>query len=325
MSFLSKLKDKFFGKEEEEKAVYLSGFKKAKQTFGDQLSEMEYEFKGVDDDFLEQLTIILLESDVGIETADLICDRLKEKCTDFPGLTFHWAMNFLIEIMQDVYNEYPDTDIVYNENGPTVILLEGVNGSGKTTSAAKLAQMYMNQGKTVAFVAADTFRAGAIEQLAKWGEKLGVHCIKGRENGDPSAAIVDGCRYSKENNIDILLCDTAGRLQNKINLMNELAKMNRVSAREIEGAPHNTWLVLDATTGQNGLAQAEVFAQSTKLSGIILTKMDGTAKGGIVLAIKHKLHVPVLFIGLGEQPQDLRPFSLDSYLYSISEGLDHGG
>ncbi len=148
MSFLSKLKDRFFKKEEEEKAVYLSGFKKARQTFGDQLSEMRYEFKGVDDEFLEQLTIILLESDVGIETADLICDRLREKCTDFPGLTFHWAMNFLIEIMQEVYNEYEDTPITYNENGTTVILLEGVNGSGKTTTAAKLARMYMQQGKS---------------------------------------------------------------------------------------------------------------------------------------------------------------------------------
>jgi fused signal recognition particle receptor len=283
---------------------------------------MQYEFKGVDDDFLEQLTIILLESDVGISTADLICEKLKKKCDDYPSITFHWAMNFLIEIMKEVYEEYPDEPIRYNEEGTTVILLEGVNGSGKTTTAAKLAKMYMDQGKTVAFVAADTFRAGAIEQLAKWGERLGVHCIKGRENGDPSAAIVDGCRYAKENNIDILLCDTAGRLQNKANLMNELAKMNRVSAREIEGAPHNTWLVLDATTGQNGLSQAEVFAESTTLSGIILTKMDGTAKGGIVLAIKNKLHLPVYFIGLGEQPEDLRPFDLDGYLYSISEGLD---
>ncbi len=320
MSFLSKLKDLFSKKEDQ--AVYLSGFKKAKQTFGDQLSEMKYEFKGVDDDFLEQLTIILLESDVGISTADLICEKLKKKCEDYPSITFHWAMNFLMEIMKEVYEEYPDEPIHYNEKGTTVILLEGVNGSGKTTTAAKLAKMYMDQGKTVAFVAADTFRAGAIEQLAKWGERLGVHCIKGRENGDPSAAIVDGCRYAKENNIDILLCDTAGRLQNKANLMNELAKMNRVSAREIEGAPHNTWLVLDATTGQNGLSQAEVFAESTTLSGIILTKMDGTAKGGIVLAIKNKLHLPVYFIGLGEQPEDLRPFDLDGYLYSISEGLD---
>lgn len=323
MSFLSKLKEKFLKKED--KAVYLSGFQKAKNTFSDQLSEMEFSFNGVDDDFLEQLTIILLESDVGIETADLICERLKEKAKDYPSLSFNWAMNFLMEIMKDVYEEYPDTEITFNENGPTVILLEGVNGSGKTTTAAKLTNMYLKEGKSVALVAADTFRAGAIDQLAKWADKLGVHCILGRENGDPSAAIVDGCRYAKENNIDILLCDTAGRLQNKSHLMNELSKMNRVSAKEIEGAPHNTWLILDATTGQNGLNQAEVFRESTNLTGIILTKMDGTAKGGIVLSIKQKLHLPVLYIGLGEHEEDLRPFDLDGYLYSISEGLNHDG
>lgn len=319
MSFFSKLKEMF--QKKEDKAVYLSGFEKTKQTFSDALNQMSYSFHGVDDEFLEQLTIVLLESDVGIELADLICERLKEKSENYPGITFHWAMNFLLEIMKDIYEEYPDVPITYNENGPTVILLEGVNGSGKTTSAAKLAHMYQQQGKRVAFVAADTFRAGAIEQLARWGERLNVPTIKGRENGDPSAAIVDGCRFAKEKGADILLCDTAGRLQNKTNLMQELAKMNRVSGKEIEGAPHNTWLVLDATTGQNGLSQAEVFAESTNLTGIILTKMDGTAKGGIILAIKHKLHVPVIFIGLGEHAEDLRPFDLDSYLYSISEGL----
>ncbi len=231
-------------------------------------------------------------------------------------------MGFLLQIMKELYEETPDAPPVFNENGPTVILLEGVNGSGKTTTAAKLAAMYTKEGKSVAFTAADTFRAGAIEQLAQWGERLNIPCIKGRENGDPSAAIVDGCRYAKEHNIDILICDTAGRLQNKHSLMQELGKMNRVSRKEIEGAPHNTWLVLDATTGQNGLAQAQIFNESTDLTGIILTKMDGTAKGGIVLAIKHKLHLPVRYIGLGEQPEDLRPFDLDSYLYSISEGLD---
>lgn len=323
MSFLSKLKEAFSKKED--KAQYLAGFQKTNETFGDALSKMEYEFHGCDDDFLEQLTIILLESDVGIETADLICDKLKEKCKDFPSLTFHWTMNFLMEIMKEIYDEYEDVPVQWNENGTTVFFLEGVNGSGKTTTAAKLAYMWVNQGKKVSFVAADTFRAGAIDQLAEWGERLNCPVIKGRENGDPSAAIVDGCRFAKEKGADILICDTAGRLQNKVNLMKELEKMNRVSAREIEGAPHNTWLVLDATTGQNGLSQAEVFAQSTKLSGIILTKMDGTAKGGIVLAIKHKLHVPVLYLGLGEHPDDLRPFDLDSYLYSISEGLNHNG
>ena len=283
---------------------------------------MKHTFNGVDDDFLEELTIILLESDVGIDTADLICNHLKDAAQDYPTITFQWAMNFLIEEMRAIYEEVPDEPMKFNEEGPTVIFLEGVNGSGKTTTAAKLANMWQKEGKKVAFVAADTFRAGAIKQLAEWGERLNVPVIKGIENGDPSAAIVDGCRYAKENQIDILICDTAGRLQNKAGLMRELAKMNKVSSREIEGAPHNVWLVLDSTTGQNGLSQAEQFADATNLTGIILTKMDGTAKGGIVIAIKHKLHIPVLYLGLGEHPEDLRPFDLDSYLYSISKGLE---
>ncbi len=323
MSFFDKLKSAFSKKED--KAIYLSGFKKANDSFGSQLKDMRHEFTGINDEFLEDLTIILLESDVGIETADLICEKLKEKAEEYPTLSFDWAMSFLLEIMKEIYEEVPDLPIQYNDSGVTVILLEGVNGSGKTTTAAKLAKMYLNEGKKVAFVAADTFRAGAIEQLAKWADRIGIPCIKGRENGDPSAAIVDGCRYAKENQIDILICDTAGRLQNKQGLMAELEKMNRVSAKEIEGAPHNTWLVLDATTGQNGLSQAKIFNEATNLSGIILTKMDGTAKGGIVLPIKHVLHLPVLFIGLGEHPEDLRPFDLDSYLYSISEGFNDAG
>ena len=321
MSFIETLKEKFSKKDD--KAVYLSGFKKSKDTFGEQLNEMSFKYTGVNDAFLEQLTIVLLESDIGIEIADLICEKLREKANQYSTITFKWCINFLLEIMKQIYEEYPDTPIQYAGEGPTVILLEGVNGSGKTTTAAKLASMYKRQGKTVAFVAADTFRAGAIEQLATWGERLNVPCIKGLENGDPSAAIVDGCRYAKENNIDILLCDTAGRLQNKVDLMNELSKMNRVSGKEIAGAPHNTWLILDATTGQNGLSQAQVFDEATNLSGIILTKMDGTAKGGIIVAIKHQLHLPVYFLGLGEKPEDLRPFDIDSYLYSISEGLEN--
>ena len=320
MSFLSKLKEKFFKKED--RAQYLSGFEKSRQSFSDKLNAMKHTFNGVDDDFLEELTIILLESDVGIDTADLICNHPKDAAQDYPTITFQWAMNFLIEEMRAIYEEVPDEPMKFNEEGPTVIFLEGVNGSGKTTTAAKLANMWQKEGKKVAFVAADTFRAGAIKQLAEWGERLNVPVIKGIENGDPSAAIVDGCRYAKENQIDILICDTAGRLQNKAGLMRELAKMNKVSSREIEGAPHNVWLVLDSTTGQNGLSQAEQFADATNLTGIILTKMDGTAKGGIVIAIKHKLHIPVLYLGLGEHPEDLRPFDLDSYLYSISKGLE---
>lgn len=323
MSFLSALKEKFSKKND--KAQYLSGFAKSRQQFGERLSTLKEDFDGISEEFLEQLTIILLESDVGIDTADLICNQLKDRAADYPMVTFKWAMNLLIQIMKEIYEEYPDSPIVFNKQGPTVIFLEGVNGSGKTTTAAKLANMFKQQGKSVVFTAADTFRAGAIDQLVEWGNRLDVHTVKGLENGDPSAAIVDGCRYAKEHQSDILICDTAGRLQNKANLMNELAKMNRVTSREITGAPHNTWLVLDATTGQNGLAQAQVFNECTKLSGIILTKMDGTAKGGIILAIKDKLHLPVYYIGLGEHPEDLRPFDLDSYLYSISEGLQIDG
>ncbi len=319
--FLDKIKEVF--KKKDDQAIYLSGFKKSSESFGQKLEGLSYKYNGINDEFLEELTIVLLESDIGIETADLICDRLKDMAKDYPSISFKWAMNFVIEIMSEIYNETPDEEIKYNQNGPTVMLIVGVNGSGKTTSIAKLIQFYKNQGKKVAVVAADTFRAGAIEQLATWAERLDVHCIKGKENGDPSAVLVDGCRYANENNIDILLCDTAGRLQNKISLMNELSKMHKVIGREIENAPHNVWLVLDGTTGQNGLSQAMIFDDATNLTGIILTKMDGTAKGGIVIAIKNKLKIPVYFIGLGEKPEDLRPFDLNSYLYSVSSGLEN--
>ena len=323
MSILDSLKSIF--QKKDDKAVYLSGFKKSKDSLQEKSSSLKKNFKGVDDEFLEQLEIVLLESDIGVETADAICENMKKTADEYVNVSWKWAVNFVIQSMKDLYEEVPDEPIRWNENGPTVIFLEGVNGSGKTTTAAKLTAKYQAEGKKVALVAADTFRAGAIDQLDTWAERLNVPCIKGRENGDPSAAIVDGCRYAKENNIDVLLCDTAGRLQNKAGLMAELGKMNRVAGREIPGAPHNTWLVLDATTGQNGLRQAELFDAATDLSGIILTKMDGTAKGGIVIGIKQKLHLPVLFIGLGEKKEDLRPFDLDSYLYSISQGLYDAG
>ena len=323
MSILDSLKSIF--QKKDDKAVYLSGFKKSKDSLQEKSSSLKKNFKGVDDEFLEQLEIVLLESDIGVETADAICENMKKTADEYVNVSWKWAVNFVIQSMKDLYEEVPDEPIRWNENGPTVIFLEGVNGSGKTTTAAKLTAKYQAEGKKVALVAADTFRAGAIDQLDTWAERLNVPCIKGRETGDRSAAIVDGCRYAKENNIDVLLCDTAGRLQNKAGLMAELGKMNRVAGREIPGAPHNTWLVLDATTGQNGLRQAELFDAATDLSGIILTKMDGTAKGGIVIGIKQKLHLPVLFIGLGEKKEDLRPFDLDSYLYSISQGLDDAG
>ena len=198
----------------------------------------------------------------------------------------------------------------------------GVNGAGKTTTSAKLIEYYKEQGKSVAVAAADTFRAGAIDQIATWAQRLDVPCIKGKQGQDPSSVLVDACRYAKENDIDILIADTAGRLQNKTNLMKELSKMNRVCEKEIPGAPQEVWLVLDATTGQNGISQAKEFLEATNVTGIILTKMDGTAKGGVVMAIRDLLHLPVRFLGLGEKPADLRPFDLNAYLIGITKGLE---
>ena len=223
--------------------------------------------------------------------------------------------------MHDLYVDHDDQPFHKNEDGPTVILMVGVNGSGKTTTTAKLTKLFKSEGSSVVLAAADTFRAGAIDQLVKWAEHLDVPCIKGREGGDPSAALVDACRYAKEHQMDYLIGDTAGRLQNKANLMKELSKMRRVIEREIPGAPHEVWLVLDATTGQNGISQAQIFLETTNVTGIILTKMDGTAKGGIVIAIRDLLGLPVKFIGLGEKEDDLRPFDIDSYLYGMCEDL----
>ena len=226
-------------------------------------------------------------------------------------------MDILLETFDDIYNEKKENEIVYNEDGPTVILMVGVNGSGKTSTCAKLAKMYKDQGKKVCLAAADTFRAGAIEQLREWANRLDVDFVSGKEQEDPSSVLVNACRYAKENDIDILLCDTAGRLQTKVNLMAELAKMRRVVGKEIPGAPHNVWMVLDANTGQNGMSQATLFNEVTDLTGIILTKMDGTSKGGIVIAIKNVLGIPVRFITLGETADDIKPFNFDLYLYSI--------
>jgi fused signal recognition particle receptor len=230
--------------------------------------------------------------------------------------------DYLISILYDFYEPEEDKEINYATKGPTVIMMVGVNGSGKTTTTAKLIAYYQEQGKNVAVAAADTFRAGAVDQIEEWAKRLDVPCIKGKANQDPASVIVDGCRYAKEHDIDILICDTAGRLQNKTNLMKELSKMSRVATKEIEGAPHETWLVLDATTGQNGIIQAKQFLEATPVSGIVLTKMDGTAKGGVVMAIRDQLNLPVRFMGLGEKPADLKPFDISSYLIGITKGLE---
>lgn len=315
MGFLNSLKQAITGKKDTGK--YLSGFAKTNNALGRKLKFITENNTKNKEDFVEQLMITLIESDIGYKTSEEICDRFFKETQDYLYLRQEDVMDILLETFDDIYNEKKENEIVYNEDGPTVILMVGVNGSGKTSTCAKLAKMYKDQGKKVCLAAADTFRAGAIEQLREWANRLDVDFVAGKEQEDPSSVLVNACRYAKENDVDILLCDTAGRLQTKVNLMAELAKMRRVVGKEIPGAPHNVWMVLDANTGQNGMSQATLFNEVTDLTGIILTKMDGTSKGGIVIAIKNVLGIPVRFITLGETADDIKPFDFDLYLYSI--------
>lgn len=318
MAFFEKLKSKFVRSKDKDK--YLSGLSKSRKSFGDRIRALSNSFHGINDELLEEIMIILLESDMGIHTAQKIVDEFEARSKEIKN--YDSMEDYLIQILYDFYNPEKEEPWHFNENGPTVILMVGVNGSGKTTTTAKLINFFQETGKTVAAAAADTFRAGAVQQIEIWAERLNAPCIAGKEKQDPASVIVDGCRYAKDNQIDVLICDTAGRLQNKTNLMKELEKMSRVAGREIEGAPHETWLVLDATTGQNGISQAKEFMEVTPVTGIILTKMDGTAKGGVVMAIRDQLGLPVRFLGLGEKPEDLRPFDLSSYLIGITKGLE---
>lgn len=315
MGFLDSLKQAITGKKDTGK--YLSGFAKTNNALGRKLKFITENNTKNKEDFVEQLMITLIESDIGYKTSEDICDRFFKQTQDYLYLRQEDVMDILLETFDDIYNEKKENEIVYNDDGPTVILMVGVNGSGKTSTCAKLAKMYKDQGKKVCLAAGDTFRAGAIEQLREWANRLDVDFVSGKEQEDPSSVLVNACRYAKENDVDILLCDTAGRLQTKVNLMAELAKMRRVVGKEIPGAPHNVWMVLDANTGQNGMSQATLFNEVTDLTGIILTKMDGTSKGGIVIAIKNVLGIPVRFITLGETADDIKPFDFDLYLYSI--------
>lgn len=318
MAFFQKIKEAFVKSNDKDK--YLSGLNRSKKSFGDRIRVLSNNFHGIDDELLEEIMVILLESDVGIHTAQKIVDTFEQRGKEIKN--YDSMEDYLISILYDFYDDSSDSEINYNDNGPTVIFMVGVNGSGKTTTSAKLIKNYKEQGKKVAVVAADTFRAGAVDQIEVWANRLDVPCIKGKPNQDPSSVIMDGCQYALANDIDILICDTAGRLQNKTNLMKELTKMTRVAQKVIPDAPHETWLVMDATTGQNGISQAQLFLEATNVTGIVLTKMDGTAKGGVVLAIRDLLHLPVRFLGLGEKPEDLKPFDINAYLMGITKGLE---
>lgn len=278
-------------------------------------------FNTIDDEYFEELEDALIMADVGLGTVMELSVTLQKRVKQ-DNITEPAALNAII--VEELHNIYLDSitgksfNIQYAEApNPTVILFVGVNGAGKTTSIGKLAARLKREGKKVLLAAGDTFRAGAIDQLERWAERVGVDIVKGKEGSDPSGVVFDAVKKAKEENYDVLLCDTAGRLQNKVNLMKELEKLYRVIQKELPEAPHETFLVIDATTGQNGMSQAKAFTESAPLTGVVLSKLDGSAKGGIVLAIAKELQVPVKFIGLGEQVTDLAPFVLENYLYGL--------
>ena len=331
MGLFSFLKNKFSKKEKqdvkpEEKSdleSYQKGLEKSRKNFASRLDALSKRYAKAEGEYFEELETILIESDVGVGLSlrlieDLMNEAEKENITDPKTINERLVDAMFVDYATK--GESIENEIRFVSEGPTVLLVCGVNGVGKTTSIAKLAKRYLDKGKSVALVAGDTFRAGAVEQLQVWADRLGVKLIKGKENGDPASVAYDGAKYAKENNIDLLIVDTAGRLQNKTNLMQELAKIGRVLSREIPGAPHETFLIIDATTGQNGVLQAKAFKEVTDVTGILITKMDGTSKGGIILSIRDELGVPVRFIGLGEKMEDLREFDLDKYLYGLLLG-----
>lgn len=321
MSFFKKLKDKFSGSKEQEQTTekYTEGLKKTRSGFSEKMNNLFARYRKIDEDFFEELEEILIGADVGFDTVMELIDELKMEVKRQNTSDPEAIREIITEKFVEIYAGDDDmsSDLNIQDNDLTVILFVGVNGVGKTTTIGKLAHQFKTEGKKVMLAAGDTFRAGAIEQLEVWGERTGVDVIKQAEGSDPAAVMYDAVRAAKSRNADVLLCDTAGRLQNKVNLMNELQKVKRVIEREIPNAPHEVLLVVDATTGQNALIQAKTFKEATAVSGIVLTKLDGTAKGGIVLAIRKELGVPVKFVGLGEKMDDLQPFDAEKYAYGL--------
>ena len=324
MGFFNKIKEKFVGKSAKQNEKYVAGLDRSNVTFSDRINELAARFREINEDYFEELENILIMSDVGVSMVMKIVDEIKNEVR-IQNITDPKQINdIIVDKMFVIYanDSVMTTKINYASEGLTVILMVGVNGAGKTTTIGKLAnRIVQDEGKKVMVAAGDTFRAGAIDQLAVWADRVGVEIVKGREGGDPSAVVFDALKQAKEKNVDVLICDTAGRLQNKVNLMKELEKMNRIIKREVPDAPHETLLVIDATTGQNGVSQAVEFSKITDITGLVLTKMDGTAKGGIVLSIKDQLNIPVKFIGLGEGVDDLEVFDIEKYIYGLFKDI----
>jgi len=321
MGLFDKIKN-VFNKNTQEVEKYSAGLEKTRNEFISKLGNLSKKYKFLDDDYFEELENILIMADIGVNTVVNFVDKLKHRVATEKISDVEQMKDIIIDELFIMYvgNDILKSKLNYTEEGPTVILVVGVNGVGKTTTIAKLANNIKEEGKKVLLVAADTFRAGAIEQIYNWGEKIGVEVISGTSK-DPSSVVFDGIKKSKDEDYDVVIIDTAGRLQNKTNLMQELAKINKVIQNQIPTAPHETLLVIDATTGQNGISQAKSFKEITNITGIALTKLDGTAKGGIVLAIKEEIGIPVKFVGLGEKIDDLEKFDIEKYIYGLFKDL----
>ena len=309
-------------KEEIEEIVetdkYVEGLSKSRDNFVNKLSVLGIKYTKISDDFYDELEEILITADVGVNTVMDFVDRLKKRVKEEHIEDFEYLKEVIVD---ELFMIYVDGDILSSklnikEGNTNVVLFVGVNGVGKTTSIAKIAYNLKKSGKKVMLIAGDTFRAGAVTQLGEWAKRIDVDFF-GDDRKDPSAVIFDGLTKAKEEKYDVVLVDTAGRLQNKVNLMKELEKMNRVITEIIPNEPCETLLVIDATTGQNGISQAKSFKEITNITGIVLTKLDGTAKGGIVLAIKELVDIPVKFVGLGEKETDLIPFDIEKYIYGL--------
>jgi fused signal recognition particle receptor len=317
MSFFKRLKESISSKAEAVTNKFREGLTKTRDAFVDRVDDLFSRRKKIDEDFYEELEEILIGADVGVNTVLKLIDQLraevKKRKIEDPAELQPILSEKLIELLKGD----ADAGLNLNPNGLSVILFVGVNGVGKTTTIGKMAHMFKSQGKKVLMAAGDTFRAGAIEQLEAWGERVGVDVIKQQSGADPAAVMFDAVQAAKTRGVDILLCDTAGRLQNKVNLMEELNKIYRVIQREVPEAPHEVILVLDATTGQNALSQAKLFGDKTGLTGLVLSKLDGTANGGIVVAIRQELSLPVKFVGLGEKMDDLQPFDSEQFVHAL--------
>ena len=324
MGIFNKIKNILGKNEDSDKEIikYEEGLAKTRREFVSELNGLSKKYKNINADYFEELENILIMADIGVNTVMKFVDKLKKRVKEEK---INSPDNLKEIIVDELFIMYAENGVVsnkinYNKNGPTIILFIGVNGVGKTTSIGKIANKMKNDGKKVLLVAGDTFRAGAIEQLEEWGIKTGIDVVANNSK-DPSAVIYDGIVKAQKENYEVVLVDTAGRLQNKVNLMNELAKINNVIKKLINDAPHETMLVIDATTGQNGISQAKEFSKVTDITGIVLTKLDGTAKGGIVLAIKEETDIPVKFVGLGEKMDEIETFDIEKYIYGLFKDL----